>query len=92
MLPPSTVKPNHTWQVAEAEFPANGTARERLGFAVRYAYLAPAQNDWHPWESELGDSHLELALKTEGDLDENDADPRELTIRCGMALQYLKLA
>lgn len=80
------------WHVADAEFPVDGTTRQRLGFVAKYAYLAPIQSDWHPWEIVLGDSHLDLLLKTEGELDDEASDPRELMIRCGVALQYLKVA
>jgi len=83
---------SHTWHVADAEFPVNGTTREQLGFAVKYAYLAPTQSDWNPWEILLHDSHLDLSASGEAELDDEDYDPRELMIRCGVALQYLKVA
>lgn len=83
---------SHTWQIADRAVPANGSARQQLGRVVKYAYLAPAQAEWHPWEVRLRDSYLDLVLKDEAEREGVDADPRDVMIRCGVALQYLRVA
>lgn len=80
------------WKVFEADFPANGSPRQRLAFALKYAALAPTEMDWHPWEFRLADTHLELIAKDDPALEAMDPDGRELMIGCGAALHYLKLA
>lgn len=81
-----------TWQIADEAIPANGSARHLLSRVAKYAYLAPTQTEWHPWEILLHDSHLDLVLKDEQEPQGEDADLRYLMIRCGVALQYLKVA
>jgi len=81
-----------TWNLSEAEFPANGSPREKLTFALKYAALAPTENGWQPWFFRMHDDHLELLTKHKPELEAVDPDGRELTIGCGAALQYLKLA
>jgi len=80
------------WHVADAEFPVNGTSRQRLGFAVKYASLAPTQTDWQPWDIEVDDAHMDLCVNAEEDSELDDGALREVMLRCGMALQYLKVA
>lgn len=80
------------WSIAEADFPANGSLPQRLGFALKYAALAPTECHWQPWEFQLADAHLELRSRQEPALEALDPEGRELLIGCGAALQYLKLA
>lgn len=81
-----------TWNVSEADFPAHGSPRERLGFALKYAALAPTELNWQPWTFRLGDAHLEIIAQPQPTLELIDPDGRELFIGCGAALQHLKLA
>lgn len=81
-----------TWQIADEAVPANSSPHQVLSRVAKYAYLAPTQTGWHPWEILLHESHLDLVLKDERELEGEDADLRYLMIRCGVALQYLKVA
>src|SRR5712671_6923915 len=80
------------WNISEAEFPANGSPRQKLGFAVKYAALAPTGLNWQPWEFWLADTHLELTANDDLALETVDPDGRELMIGCGAALLYLRRA
>jgi hypothetical protein len=80
------------WNISEAGFPANDSPRQKLMFALKYAALAPTENDWQPWHFQMADTYLELMSKHKPALEAIDPDGRELTIGCGSALLYLKLA
>lgn len=80
------------WNVSEAEFPAEGSPRQKLVFALKYAALAPTEGNWQPWYFRVTDTHLELMIKKAPALEAVDPDGRELMISCGAALLYLKLA
>lgn len=83
---------SRTWNISEAEFPANESPRQKLVFALKYAALAPTQDGWQPWHFRMEETYLELLTKSKPALEELDPDGRELTIGCGAALQYLKVA
>jgi hypothetical protein len=78
------------WGASEGDFPANGSPRQKLEFALRYAALAPTENNWPSWYFRLADVHVDLMAKTDAALE--DTDRRELMIGCGSALLYLKVA
>jgi hypothetical protein len=80
------------WNFSHADFPANGSPRERLEFALQYASLAPTETKWRPWESRLSDTHLELRANGDPAREVVDPDGRESMIGCGSALLYLQLA
>jgi hypothetical protein len=80
------------WNHSHADFPADGSPRQRLGFALQYASLAPTTIKLRPWELRLADTHLELLANDNPALEAIDQDGRESMIGCGAALLYLKLA
>ena len=80
------------WYVTASDFPANGSPRQKLEFALKYAALAPIEGGWLPWHFRMTDTHLELLTKNSPAREEADPDRREFMIGCGSALQYLKLA
>jgi hypothetical protein len=80
------------WTVTEGDFPANGSSRQKLEFALKYAALAPAESNWQSWDFRVADNHLELVAKDDPARDAIDPDGRELIIGCGAALMYLNLA
>jgi len=80
------------WSISEADFPAQGAPRERLGFALKYAALAPLEINGQPWTFRVAETHLELIAQTQPALENIDPDGRELLIGCGAALHHLKLA
>jgi len=80
------------WNVAEADFPRHGTARDKLGFAAKYAMLAQSEHGWQPWEVRLGAEFAEI-FATSGPMAEMlDPEGREAFIHCGAAVQYFRLA
>ena len=48
------------WDVAEAEFPANGAPADKLRFFLRYAVLAPSRHNTQPWRFEVRDNTVAL--------------------------------
>jgi hypothetical protein len=78
--------------VTEGEFPANGSSRQKLEFALKYAALAPAAGTWQSWDFRVAEKHLELVAKDDPALAAIDPEGRELMIGCGAALLYLNLA
>ena len=80
------------WGVTEGDFPATGVPRQKLEFALRYAALAPTENNWQPWYFRLAEAHVELMAKDNPAQEAMDPDRREFMIGCGSALLYLKLA
>jgi nitroreductase len=75
----------------EQKFPANGSPREKLEFALRYAVLAPLGTNRQSWEYRLVGTHLELAATSNRVIEAMDPDRRESIIGCGAALSCLKL-
>jgi hypothetical protein len=80
------------WNISEAKFPANGSPREKLGFALKYAMRAPTERHWQAWEFRLADSHVELIASHNPLLEQIDLHEREAVIGCGVSLSHLKLA
>ena len=80
------------WNVTAGEFPVNGSPRQKLEAALKYAALAPTESGWRPWYFRVEDSHLELLAKSTPALEQADPDRRESMMGCGSALQHLKLA
>jgi hypothetical protein len=78
--------------VTEHDFPANGSPRQKLDFALKFASLAPTESGWQPWYFRVEDSHLELMAKNNPVRETADPDRRGFMIGCGTALLYLKLA
>lgn len=80
------------WGAAEGDFPANGSPRQKLEFALRYTALAPTESGWQPWYFRLADAHVELMAKNSPAMETVDPDRRGFMIGCGSALLYLKVA
>jgi hypothetical protein len=78
--------------VSETDFPANGSPRQKLEFALTYAALAPTGGGWQPWYFQMGEAHIDLMAKQDLTREKADPDRREFMIGCGSALLYLKLA
>src|ERR1019366_1916487 len=79
------------WTVPDTEFPVNGTCRQKLGSAVKFAAMAWPNDRWQPWEFRTEDDFVELIARERPQTAKFDPEGRETTINCGAALQYLKL-
>ncbi len=80
------------WQVAEQDFPAQGSPSQQLQFLLNYAVLAPSGYNTQPWRFTLHDETLELWADRTRALPHIDPLDRELIISCGAALFNLRLA
>jgi nitroreductase len=81
-----------SWQIAEADFPHNGTLAAKLRFFLRYAALAPSNRNAQPWLFYVSDDAIELYADRSRALPLVDPQDRELTIGCGAALFHLRIA
>ncbi len=80
------------WSVHPSEFPKNGPASDQLAFAARIAMLAPSSHNSQPWQFVIHGNRLDLKADRTRALPVVDPDDRELTISCGAALFYVRLA
>jgi nitroreductase len=80
------------WDIQETDFPAAGTAAEKLHFLLNYAILAPSAHNTQPWLFKIEDDTVELYADRTRALAVIDPDDRELTISCGAALLHLRIA
>jgi hypothetical protein len=80
------------WGVTEKDFPANGSPRRKMEFALIYVALAPTESNWKPWYFHLAEAYVELMAKNDPAHESADPDRREFMIGCGSALLYLKLS
>ena len=92
VYPTVTLPKSDPWQVKASDFPANGSATEKLKFLLNYAILAPSGHNTQPWLFRIVDRALELYADKTRALPVVDPHNRELTISCGAALFHLKIA
>lgn len=89
----TTANPNlAAWQIAEADFPSQGSAAQQLAFALNYAVLAPSSHNTQPWMFRIDGGNLALYADRTRALAVVDHADRELTISCGAALFALLTA
>lgn len=74
------------------DLPAGASARQKLGHAVKCATLATPMEEWQPWQYRVDDSYVEVVTLAGRPSPSDDAQERELMVRCGTALRHLKLA
>jgi len=77
---------------ATADFPVNGSPRDKLGFAVKVATLISTWQHVQPWQFHLADQFVELSADNPSVVHDFDSNERDAMIHCGSALQHLKLA
>lgn len=80
------------WQVDGADFPVADPCNVRLEFLIRYAVLAPSAHNSQPWLFRVRGDALELFADRSRSLRVSDPHDRELTISCGAALGFARLA
>ena len=74
------------WKISEKDFPADGTAAEKLVFCVNYAILAPSPYNNQPWYFKINDNRLQLCADRRHGLAVIDPDDREMTLCCAARL------
>lgn len=89
---PAASGPFAPWSVAEADYPATGTAGEQLNFCLNYAILAPSGHNSQPWAFQLEFNEAKLYADRTRALPVVDPFDRELIMSCGAALFHLRLA
>lgn len=83
---------SNPWEVAETDFPAQGSPAEQLRFLLNYAVLAPSRLNTQPWLFRIDGQTVELYADRSRRLPAVDAEDRELLIGCGAALENLLIA
>ena len=76
---------------ADADFPAGGSGREKLGFAIRQSLLQTEPQHWRSVEFFIREQFVEVSVRPSAAASVFDPESRDRTIYCGMALQRLKL-
>jgi nitroreductase len=72
------------WNIAENQFPKEGTRNEQLKFLLNYAILAPSSHNTQPWLFKIVDDNMiELYADRTLALAVVDPEDRALTISCG---------
>lgn len=87
MLDPSLA----LWSDSIDEFPAAGTAANKLAALVRFAVRAPSSHNSQPWLFKIVGETLELHADRTRRCPVVDPDDRELIISCGAALGYIEV-
>ena len=77
--------------VSDAAFPATGSGREKLGFAIRQSMLESESPQWRSVEFFIREPFVDVSARTSSAESVFDPEGRDGMIHCGMALQHLKL-
>ncbi len=80
------------WQVSKEDFPRGGSEEEQLKFLLNYAVLAPSSHNSQPWRFKVYSNTVEIYADRSRALPVVDSQDRELTISCGAALFFLRVA
>lgn len=80
------------WDVGARGLPADGTVSDELRAVVDYAVLAPSGHNTQPWQFKVVADTLELWADRRRALPIVDPHDRELTISCGAALAFVRIA
>lgn len=82
----------HAVDLEKLPFPARGSSREKLHFALNAAILAPSGHNTQPWLFRLHEDYVDIRADRRRRLPVIDPQDRELTISCGAALFNLRVA
>ena len=85
-------KSRSPWLIKDSGIPAEEIRSARLEYLVRYAVLAPSTHNTQPWLFRVRGDALELVADRSRALPIADPSGRELTISCGAALQFARMA
>jgi len=85
------MNPDTHKNVADTGFPASGSPREKLGYAVKCAIVAAPSDGQHPPLIRITDTHVALAVPRQHLL-ADDTNERNSIVHCGAMLFRLRLA
>jgi hypothetical protein len=80
------------WEFTEQRLPRDASPDAKLRAAIDYAVLAPSGHNTQPWQFRIVDEALELWADRTRALPIVDPHDRELTISCGAALAFVRIA
>jgi hypothetical protein len=80
------------WTIDSAQFPVEGTRRDKLVFLLHYAVLAPSILGTEPWLFHVADDAVLLRADLARKLPITDPKGRELVISCAAALFNFRVA
>lgn len=80
------------WKVPEDAFPKSGESEEKVRFFLNYAVLAPSSHNTQPWLFRVRGGEVKLYADRTRGLPVVDPEDRALSISCGAALLYLRVA
>lgn len=78
--------------VAASDYPVGAGPRDRIGFLLNYAVLAPSSHNTQPWLFRLANTHVDVLADRRRALPVADPDDRELVMSCGAAIETLVVA
>lgn len=84
--------PTEAWNVTEEEWPADGSAEEKLRYLLRWAILAPSSHNTQPWLFRFVEERVEIHPDLRRSLAVVDPEDRELVMSCGTLLFHLRVA
>ena len=88
----SEIRPLALWDIAENDFPRDGSQMEKWKFFLRYAVLAPSSHNTQPWLFHILGNQLNLYADRTRACRTVDPDDRELVMSCSCALLHLRCA
>lgn len=80
------------WYISQEDFPAQGSAREKLEFCLHYAILAHSTYNTQPWQFSIDDHAVSVYADRRYGLPVLDPDDRQLLMSCAAATYNLRLA
>jgi hypothetical protein len=86
------VTPDSPWYSDPHHFPHLAPDADQLRFCINFAVLAPSSHNSQPWKFQVEKDRVHVLADRSRALPVVDAEDRELTISCGCALHFLRVA
>lgn len=80
------------WDIDFGRFFELNALKEKLGFLINFAVLAPSSHNSQPWQFEVGSDHIIIKPDFTRALTESDRNHRQLYISLGCALENILIA
>ncbi|MFT6899014.1 MAG: hypothetical protein ACJA13_003445 [Paraglaciecola sp.] len=82
----------HSFNIAEEDFPYSGSKEQQLRFLLGYAVLAPSNHNTQPWKFRIHDDSVDVIVDKSSALNFIDPQLRQLTVSCGAAIGMFEVA